>query len=162
MYFLAERNKLWCSNSSRDKVSVRLAQSKIYCCQKKDRMLKLHHKWSKAKKELWFFCNSFVVDGRKEKLCKIYYKQHFNCRTLKHKKQTSFLWDKTQKTFWILLVWYSWTLVLVCVCQCDVMVEQYEEVIEDWYKGNQEEDLTMYLCDKHVLKGQDKGNTHTF
>lgn len=40
------------------------------------------------------------------------------------------------------------------------MVEQYEEVIEDWYKGNQEEDLTMYLCDKHVLKGQDKGNTH--
>lgn len=115
MYFLAERNKLWCSNSSRDKVSVRLTQSKIYCCQKKDRMLKLHHKWSKAKKELWFFCNSFVVDGRKEKLCKIYYKQHFNCRTLKHNKQTSFLWDKTQKTFWILLVWYSWTLVLVCV-----------------------------------------------
>ncbi|XP_036967714.1 protein canopy homolog 3 [Acanthopagrus latus] len=40
--------------------------------------------------------------------------------------------------------------------QCDVLVEQYEEVIEDWYKGSQEEDLTMYLCDKHVLKGQDK------
>ncbi|KAJ8246858.1 hypothetical protein GJAV_G00256150 [Gymnothorax javanicus] len=39
--------------------------------------------------------------------------------------------------------------------QCDVMVEQYEEVIEDWYKGNQEEDLTTYLCEKHVLKGQD-------
>uniref|UniRef100_A0A671RYG1 Protein canopy homolog 3 n=1 Tax=Sinocyclocheilus anshuiensis TaxID=1608454 RepID=A0A671RYG1_9TELE len=29
--------------------------------------------------------------------------------------------------------------------QCDVMVEQYEEVIEDWYKGSQEEDLTTYL-----------------
>lgn len=41
--------------------------------------------------------------------------------------------------------------------QCDVMVEQYEEVIEDWYKGNQEEDLTTYLCEKHVLKGQDLG-----
>ncbi|XP_053199769.1 protein canopy homolog 3 [Scomber japonicus] len=40
--------------------------------------------------------------------------------------------------------------------QCDVLVEQYEEVIEDWYKGSQEEDLTTYLCDKHVLKGQDK------
>ncbi|CAK6975789.1 protein canopy homolog 3 [Scomber scombrus] len=40
--------------------------------------------------------------------------------------------------------------------QCDVLVEKYEEVIEDWYKGNQEEDLTTYLCDKHVLKGQDK------
>uniref|UniRef100_A0A672MSV9 Protein canopy homolog 3 n=1 Tax=Sinocyclocheilus grahami TaxID=75366 RepID=A0A672MSV9_SINGR len=39
--------------------------------------------------------------------------------------------------------------------QCDVMVEQYEEVIEDWYKGSQEEDLTTYLCEKHVLKGQD-------
>lgn len=39
--------------------------------------------------------------------------------------------------------------------QCDVMVEQYEDVLEDWYKGNQEEDLTKYLCEKHVLKGQD-------
>ncbi|KAM9717751.1 protein canopy homolog 3 [Menidia menidia] len=40
--------------------------------------------------------------------------------------------------------------------QCDVMIEQYEEVIEDWYKGSQEEDLTTYLCEKHVLKGQDQ------
>ncbi|XP_030609885.1 protein canopy homolog 3 isoform X1 [Archocentrus centrarchus] len=39
--------------------------------------------------------------------------------------------------------------------QCDVMIEQYEDVIEDWYKGSQEEDLTTYLCEKHVLKGQD-------
>ncbi|KAL2079334.1 hypothetical protein ACEWY4_025078 [Coilia grayii] len=39
--------------------------------------------------------------------------------------------------------------------QCDGMIEQYEEVIEDWYKGTQEEDLTTYLCEKHVLKGQD-------
>ncbi|XP_068164284.1 protein canopy homolog 3 [Antennarius striatus] len=39
--------------------------------------------------------------------------------------------------------------------QCDVLVEKYEDVIEDWYKGSQEEDLTMYLCEKHVLKGQD-------
>ncbi|XP_031608926.1 protein canopy homolog 3 [Oreochromis aureus] len=40
--------------------------------------------------------------------------------------------------------------------QCDVMIEQYEQVIEDWYKGSQEEDLTTYLCEKHVLKGQDR------
>lgn len=40
--------------------------------------------------------------------------------------------------------------------QCDVMIEEYEDVIEEWYKGSQEEDLTTYLCDKHVLKGQDK------
>lgn len=39
--------------------------------------------------------------------------------------------------------------------QCDVLVEQYEEVIEDWYKGDQTEDLTTLLCEKHVLKGQD-------
>lgn len=40
------------------------------------------------------------------------------------------------------------------------MVERYEEVIEDWYKGSQEEDLTTYLCEKHVLKGEDAGE-HT-
>ncbi|XP_060688044.1 protein canopy homolog 3 [Hemiscyllium ocellatum] len=36
--------------------------------------------------------------------------------------------------------------------QCDVMVEKYEDVIEDWYKNHQEEDLTMFLCERHVLK----------
>ncbi|KAJ3585782.1 hypothetical protein NHX12_014500 [Muraenolepis orangiensis] len=40
--------------------------------------------------------------------------------------------------------------------QCDVMVERYEDVIEDWYKGTQEEDLTSYLCEKHVLQEQDR------
>lgn len=44
--------------------------------------------------------------------------------------------------------------------QCDVMIERYEDVIEDWYKGSQEEDLTTYLCEKHVLKGQDAGRKH--
>lgn len=39
--------------------------------------------------------------------------------------------------------------------QCDVLIEQYEEVIEDWYKGDQVEDLTTFLCERHVLKGQD-------
>nr|XP_033794753.1 glycine N-methyltransferase isoform X2 [Geotrypetes seraphini] len=36
--------------------------------------------------------------------------------------------------------------------QCDVLVEEYEEIIEDWYKNHQEEDLTSFLCAKHVLK----------
>ncbi|XP_059210140.1 protein canopy homolog 3 [Centropristis striata] len=40
--------------------------------------------------------------------------------------------------------------------QCDVLIETYEDVIEDWYKGDQEEDLTTFLCEKHVLKGQDR------
>lgn len=39
--------------------------------------------------------------------------------------------------------------------QCDGLIEKYEDVIEDWYHGSQEEDLTTYLCEKHVLKGQD-------
>lgn len=41
--------------------------------------------------------------------------------------------------------------------QCDVMVEEYEDVIEDWYKNHQEEDLTSFLCEKHVLKDKEKG-----
>ncbi|KAK1167345.1 hypothetical protein AOXY_G12075 [Acipenser oxyrinchus oxyrinchus] len=40
--------------------------------------------------------------------------------------------------------------------QCDVMVEKYEDVIEDWYRKHQDEDLTTYLCEKHVLKGKTK------
>ncbi|MBN3301235.1 CNPY3 protein, partial [Amia calva] len=40
--------------------------------------------------------------------------------------------------------------------QCDVMVEQYEDVIEDWYRHHQDEDLTAYLCEKHVLKNQNQ------
>ncbi|KAG8431796.1 hypothetical protein GDO86_019884 [Hymenochirus boettgeri] len=40
--------------------------------------------------------------------------------------------------------------------QCDVMVENNEEVIEDWYRNHQEEDLTQFLCARHVLRGQDQ------
>ncbi|XP_015281736.1 PREDICTED: protein canopy homolog 3 [Gekko japonicus] len=39
--------------------------------------------------------------------------------------------------------------------QCDKMVEEYEDVIEDWYKNHQEEDLSYFLCANHVLKGKD-------
>lgn len=44
---------------------------------------------------------------------------------------------------------------LVLSSQCDVLVEEFEEVIEDWYRNHQEEDLTQFLCANHVLKGKD-------
>lgn len=44
---------------------------------------------------------------------------------------------------------------LVLASQCDVLVEEFEEVIEDWYRNHQEEDLTEFLCANHVLKGKD-------
>ncbi|XP_064271341.1 protein canopy homolog 3 isoform X1 [Passer domesticus] len=39
--------------------------------------------------------------------------------------------------------------------QCDVLVEEYEDVIEDWYRHHQTEDLSQFLCANHVLKGKD-------
>ncbi|XP_069706485.1 protein canopy homolog 3 isoform X1 [Phaenicophaeus curvirostris] len=39
--------------------------------------------------------------------------------------------------------------------QCDVLVEEYEDVIEDWYRHHQTEDLSQFLCAEHVLKGKD-------
>lgn len=36
-----------------------------------------------------------------------------------------------------------------------MLVEEFEEVIEDWYRNHQEEDLTEFLCANHVLKGKD-------
>ncbi|XP_054676227.1 protein canopy homolog 3 isoform X2 [Grus americana] len=39
--------------------------------------------------------------------------------------------------------------------QCDVLVEEYEDVIEDWYRHHQTEDLSQFLCADHVLKGKD-------
>ncbi|XP_074845337.1 protein canopy homolog 3 [Carettochelys insculpta] len=39
--------------------------------------------------------------------------------------------------------------------QCDVMVEEFEDVIEDWYRHHQKEDLAQFLCANHVLKGKD-------
>ncbi|XP_018422954.1 PREDICTED: protein canopy homolog 3 [Nanorana parkeri] len=40
--------------------------------------------------------------------------------------------------------------------QCDVLMEEFEDVIEDWYRNHQQADLTDFLCAKHVLKGQDQ------
>ncbi|KAM6949083.1 protein canopy 4 [Aplochiton taeniatus] len=35
--------------------------------------------------------------------------------------------------------------------QCETMLEQYEEVVEDWYFYHQGERLERFLCERHVL-----------
>ncbi|KAF7651768.1 hypothetical protein LDENG_00105850 [Lucifuga dentata] len=35
--------------------------------------------------------------------------------------------------------------------QCEKMLEQYEEVVEDWYFHHQDQRLEHFLCDNHVL-----------
>lgn len=49
------------------------------------------------------------------------------------------------------------------VFQCETMLEEYEEVVEDWYFNHQEERLEKFLCEAHVLKHSESGerNTHT-
>uniref|UniRef100_A0A3P9ADC3 DUF3456 domain-containing protein n=1 Tax=Esox lucius TaxID=8010 RepID=A0A3P9ADC3_ESOLU len=36
--------------------------------------------------------------------------------------------------------------------QCETMLEQYEEVVEDWYFNHQDKRLERFLCETHVLK----------
>ncbi|XP_071765565.2 protein canopy 4 [Centroberyx gerrardi] len=36
--------------------------------------------------------------------------------------------------------------------QCETMLEQYEEVVEDWYFHHQEQRLENFLCESHVLE----------
>ncbi|XP_063043313.1 protein canopy 4 [Engraulis encrasicolus] len=40
--------------------------------------------------------------------------------------------------------------------QCDTMLEEYEEVVEDWYFHHQEERLERFLCESHVLKSSEQ------
>nr|XP_015196120.1 PREDICTED: protein canopy homolog 4 [Lepisosteus oculatus] len=37
------------------------------------------------------------------------------------------------------------------------MLEQYEDVVEDWYFHHQDQRLETFLCEKRVLKGSDMG-----
>ncbi|XP_076843636.1 protein canopy 4 [Brachyhypopomus gauderio] len=39
--------------------------------------------------------------------------------------------------------------------QCETMLEEYEEVVEDWYFNHQEERLEKFLCETHILKNSD-------
>uniref|UniRef100_A0A3Q1FTU7 Canopy FGF signaling regulator 4 n=1 Tax=Acanthochromis polyacanthus TaxID=80966 RepID=A0A3Q1FTU7_9TELE len=36
--------------------------------------------------------------------------------------------------------------------QCETMLEEYEEVVEDWYFHHQDQRLENFLCENHVLK----------
>ncbi|XP_066537766.1 protein canopy 4 [Hoplias malabaricus] len=39
--------------------------------------------------------------------------------------------------------------------QCENMLEEYEEVVEDWYFNHQEQRLEKFLCETHVLRNSD-------
>ncbi|KAM4714496.1 protein canopy 4 isoform 1-T1 [Anableps anableps] len=36
--------------------------------------------------------------------------------------------------------------------QCEMMLEQYEEVVEEWYFHHQDQRLENFLCENHILK----------
>lgn len=38
------------------------------------------------------------------------------------------------------------------------MLEQYEEVVEDWYFHHQDERLEKFLCQSHVLETSEQGD----
>ncbi|XP_053716483.1 protein canopy 4 [Synchiropus splendidus] len=40
--------------------------------------------------------------------------------------------------------------------QCERMLEEYEEIVEDWYFHNQDQRLENFLCEKHVLSSSDR------
>uniref|UniRef100_A0A8C6UJ42 Canopy FGF signaling regulator 4 n=1 Tax=Neogobius melanostomus TaxID=47308 RepID=A0A8C6UJ42_9GOBI len=40
--------------------------------------------------------------------------------------------------------------------QCETMLEEYEEVVEDWYFHHQDERLENFLCLNHVLKASEQ------
>ncbi len=70
--------------------------------------------------------------------------------------------------FWtVFLNVYIETCICVCayvcmyVCmflkQCETMLEEYEEIVENWYFHHQEERLDRFFCANHVLSDSDQG-----
>lgn len=45
--------------------------------------------------------------------------------------------------------------------QCETMLEEYEDVVEDWYFNHQEKRLEKFLCEDHVLKESESGERTT-
>lgn len=41
--------------------------------------------------------------------------------------------------------------------QCETMLEEHEEVVEDWYFHHQDKGLERFFCEAHVLKDSDQG-----
>lgn len=53
---------------------------------------------------------------------------------------------------------YTKLCVSMCVfCQCETMLEQYEDVVEEWYFHHQDQRLENFLCQEHVLKTSEQG-----
>ncbi|XP_028296773.1 protein canopy 4-like [Gouania willdenowi] len=44
--------------------------------------------------------------------------------------------------------------------QCETMLEQYEDVVEDWYFHHQDQRLENFLCEKHILKTSEQGDKY--
>ncbi|XP_028297419.1 protein canopy 4-like [Gouania willdenowi] len=44
--------------------------------------------------------------------------------------------------------------------QCETMLEQYEDVVEDWYFHHQDQRLENFLCEKHILKMSEQGDKY--
>lgn len=42
------------------------------------------------------------------------------------------------------------------------MLEQYEEVVEDWYFHHQDQRLENFLCQNHVLETSERGRRQPF
>ncbi|XP_034532845.1 protein canopy 4 [Notolabrus celidotus] len=40
--------------------------------------------------------------------------------------------------------------------QCETMLEEYEEVVEDWYFNHQDQRLENFLCQEHVLEASEQ------
>uniref|UniRef100_I3KRZ1 Canopy FGF signaling regulator 4 n=1 Tax=Oreochromis niloticus TaxID=8128 RepID=I3KRZ1_ORENI len=42
--------------------------------------------------------------------------------------------------------------------QCETMLEQYEDVVENWYFHHQDQRLENFLCENHVLETSEQGS----
>jgi len=46
------------------------------------------------------------------------------------------------------------------ILQCETMLEEHEEVVENWYFHRQEEKLEQFFCATHVLRDSDQGRKY--
>lgn len=49
------------------------------------------------------------------------------------------------------------TLLTLPLDQCETMLEEFEDVIGDWYFHHQEQPLQYFLCEGHVLPAAETG-----
>lgn len=53
----------------------------------------------------------------------------------------------------------EWTTLFCVFCQCETMLEQFEDVVEDWYFHHQDQRLETFLCQGHALKTSEQGGS---